>query len=179
MGNKVIRAARNLVKMIYWKCRYGNRVQADRIQGFDRISLEMSPSAHLKIGSRNQNRGTLHLVCEGEGRLEIGSHVFYNTGACISVLGHIKIGDYCKFGNNLVIVDHDHNYRSRKEEYLIGEVTIGDRVWIGANCTILRGASIGNDCVIAAGSVVKGNVPAGTVFYQKRTDVIRNRERYE
>lgn len=179
MGNKIFRAVGSLVKIIFWKCRYGKRVKVDRIQGFDRVRLEMSPAARLKMGSRNQNRGTLHLVCEGRGRLEIGKHVFYNTGACITVLGHVKIGDYCKFGNNLVIVDHDHNYKSGREEYLIGEVTIGDRVWIGANCTILRGASIGNDCVIAAGSVVKGEVPAGTMFYQKRMDVIRDRENYE
>lgn len=179
MNGQIVRAAGSLMKIIYWKCRYGNRVKVDWIQGFDRVRLEMSRTARLRIGIKNQNRGTLHLICEGKGRLEIGSHVFYNTGASISVLGHVKIGDYCKFGNNLVIADHDHNYKSGREEYLIGKITIGDRVWIGANCTILKGAEIGNDCVIAAGSVVKGKVPAGTMFYQRRTDVIRNRERYE
>ena len=54
MGNKIVRAVGSLVKIIYWQCRYGNRVKVDRIQGFDRVRLEMSPSARLKIGSRKR-----------------------------------------------------------------------------------------------------------------------------
>ena len=49
---------------------------------------------------------------------------------------------------------------------------IGNRVWIGANTVILRGTVIGDDCVIGAGSVVKGNVPANSVLVQKRDDEI-------
>ena len=74
------------------------------------------------------------------------------------------------------MVDHDHNFKNKDSEFLIGEVSIGNRVWIGANCTILKGAQIGDDCVIAAGSVVKGVVPAGTIFYQKRQNISVIRE---
>ncbi len=86
-------------------------------------------------------------------------------------MGHIKIGDYCRLGNNVVIVDHDHNFKSQDEEFLIGEITIGNRVWIGANCTILKGVHIGDDSVIAAGSVINKDVPAHTICYQKRETV--------
>ena len=41
---------------------------------------------------------------------------------------------------------------------------IGNDVWVGANCVILKGTTIGDHCVIAAGSVVSGEVPPGTVF---------------
>ena len=100
--------------------------------------------------------------------MEIGDHVFCSTSVYITCLGHVKIGDYSKLGNHLVIVDHDHNFKNKDGEYLIGDVTIGKRVWIGANCTILKGTHIGDDSVIAAGSVVKGDVPARTLYYQKR-----------
>jgi len=44
-------------------------------------------------------------------------------------------------------------------------VVIGDDVWVGANSTILKGAEIGNGCIVAAGSVVlKGEYPAGSVI---------------
>lgn len=178
MSGKVWKAIKNTGKIVYWKCRYGNRVQASWIQGFDHVHLEIPPDGCVQIGTRNQNRGTLHLVCGESGHLQLGSHIFYNTGSSITSLGHIKIGDYCKFGNNLVIVDHDHNYKDGKEEYRIGEVIIGERVWVGANCTILRGTHIGDDCVIAAGSVVKGEVPARSVYYQRRETVIRQRGNY-
>lgn len=168
MKNKVCRAVKSLLKIAYWKCRYGSRLHSSWVQGFDRVKIELSRDGRMYFGTRIQNRGELYLICEGNGRLEIGNHVFCNTAVCITSLGHIKIGDYCTFGNHLVIVDHDHNFKNQDGEYLVGEVTIGNHVWVGANCTILRGAHIGDNCVIAAGSVVKGDVPAGTVYYQKR-----------
>ena len=50
---------------------------------------------------------------------------------------------------------------------------IGNDVWIGAGAVILRGTTIGDKAVIGAGSIVKGNVPAGSVFYQKRETIIK------
>lgn len=165
---QIVRVGKSIGKILYWKCRYGSRVRTSWIQGFDKVSLELSGTGQVQLGEKIQNRGSLYLICEGNGRLEIGAHVFCNTNVCITSLGHVSIGEYSKLGNNLVVVDHDHNFKTQDGEYLIGDVTIGKRVWIGANCTILKGAHIGDDCVIAAGSVVKGDIPAGTVFCQKR-----------
>lgn len=162
------RVVRSVVKTVYWKCRYGSRFQTSFIQGFDRLHMELSTDAGICLGERIQNRGALYLVCGQKGRLRVGAHVFFNTNSSVSCLGKVEIGDYCKFGNNTVIVDHDHNYRGSDSEYVVGEIIIGSRVWVGANCTILRGAHIGDDCVIAAGSVVKSDVPAGTLYCQKR-----------
>ena len=53
-------------------------------------------------------------------------------------------------------------------QYKTASVEIGNNVWIGANAVILRGTKIGNNAVIAAGAVVKGIVPANSVFIQKR-----------
>lgn len=49
-----------------------------------------------------------------------------------------------------------------------GTLEIGNNVWIGAGCIILRGAKIEDNCVIAAGTVVKGLVPHDCMCYQKR-----------
>lgn len=169
---RIWRVIKSAVAITFWKIRFGSRLRIPFLQNLDRVHPEIYDKGRIEIGSRVQNRGTLYLVCDREGRLKIGSHVFFNTNCCVSCMGKVTIGDYCKMGNNLVIVDHDHNYKNAEGEYLIGEISIGDRVWIGANCTILKGARIGNDCVIAAGSVVKGEIPNGTIFYQKRQNVI-------
>ena len=42
-----------------------------------------------------------------------------------------------------------------------------------AGAVILRGTTIGDQAVIGAGSIVKGDVPAGKVFYQKRETIIK------
>lgn len=85
----------------------------------------------------------------------------------------ITIGEYCKFGNNLVIVDHDHDVNNSGEEFPGKAIEIGSHVWVGANCVILKGVKIGDQAVIAAGSVVRRDVPAGSVYYEKREWVIR------
>ena len=166
--SRIGRVIKSAVKIVYWKCRFGGRLQSPLVQGFDHLHMELAPGAGICLGERIQNRGMLYMVCGERGRLRVGSHVFFNTNSSVTCLGKVEIGDYCKFGNNTVIVDHDHNYRDSNSEYVVGEVVIGSRVWVGANCTILRGAHIGDDCVIAAGSVVKSDVPAGMLYCQKR-----------
>lgn len=171
----VWRAVKSAVRSVYWKCRFGAGVEIPLIEGFDHVSLELARGGRAVFGERGQNRGRLYVQCGSAGRLQIGSHVFFNTGCNIACMGKTRIGDYCKIGNHTVIVDHDHNYKDDSGEFLTGEIHIGNRVWIGANCTILKGARIGDDCVIAAGSVVNGEVPAGSLFYQKRESCIKSR----
>ena len=159
---------RNVIKMGLVKVRYGGRFSAGAIQTFDRLKVEIYGKGSVKLGSYNQNRGNLYLVADG-GRIEIGDHCFFNTGSCVTATESVKIGNGCKFGNNLVIVDHDHNFRKEGDkEFISTPVVIGDDCWVGANVTILRGTTIGKNCVIGAGSVVKGQVPEGSKIIQKR-----------
>ena len=52
-------------------------------------------------------------------------------------------------------------------------ITIGDRVWIGGDTTILSGVTIGDDTVIGSGSVVTKDIPAGVVAAGNPCKVIR------
>lgn len=71
-------------------------------------------------------------------------------------------------------VNHPMNARDRREKIsIVSSVTIGDDVWIGAQCTILPGVSIGDRAVIAAGAVVTKDVPADGVVAGVPAKVIR------
>ena len=111
------------------------------------------------------------ILCAEGGTLEIGEGCFFNNG-CMAV---------AKFGPNVLIYDHDHDISSAESihdsGYKTSPVVIGDDVWIGANTVILRGTVIGRDCVVGAGSVLKGVYPAGSVIVQKRTDNIYEKGR--
>ena len=163
--------ARNIIKAGGWKLRYQSRLTIGMVQTFEKVRIQLRNKGTLRMGSFNQNREKLNLLVDG-GNLSIGSHCFFNSNASITCMGAVTIGDYCKFGNNLVIVDHDHNVKAKEPEFLVGTITIGSHVWIGANVVILRDASIGDGCVIAAGSIVKGSIPAGTLYIQKRETVM-------
>lgn len=68
--------------------------------------------------------------------------------------------------NNVVIVDHDHRLGKNDVEDGLEStpVHIGKNVWIGANAVILRGVSIGDGAIIAAGAVVNHDIPAYEVW---------------
>lgn len=66
----------------------------------------------------------------------------------------IKIGDNTIIGYNTTILAHEYLLH----EYRLGAVEIGSNVMIGANCTILPGVRIGDNAVVAAGSIVTKDV---------------------
>lgn len=108
------------------------------------------------------------------GIVEIGS-VGLNRYDIIACAGHIQIGKNCKFGPMVIIYDHDHCFGADgiKEGYSIGEVIIGDNVWIGANCVILKNTHIGNNCVIGAGCVIHGSIPDNSLVTMDRELTIK------
>lgn len=69
----------------------------------------------------------------------------------------ITVGNNSIIGYNTTILTHEYLIN----EYRIGPVVIGENVMIGANSTILPGVTIGDNAVVAAGSVVHKDVPAG------------------
>lgn len=163
-----------LLRTMIWKLRYGKKISVAFPIGLDKVKLEKDKDAYISIGERTQNRGNIFFGCKGKGKLTIGSHCYFNINASITCVDEIVIGDYCKLGNNLVMVDHDHNMTGMGEEFPSKPVKIGNNVWIAANCTILKGVTIGDGAVIAAGSVVRKDVPAGCVYHDEKKSVIRS-----
>lgn len=173
--------AKNLIRVCALKMRHLGSLDIGTIQSFEKIRLQISNGGRVRIGSFNQNRDKLYIGVFG-GNLKIGSHCFFNINSSITCMDQIEIGDNCKFGNNLVIVDHDHNYRVNgnytkdNPEFISSPIKIGNNVWCGANVTILRGTEIGDNCVIAAGTTVKRVYPAQQMIIPQMKILLRNRE---
>lgn len=158
-----------------WKIKYGENIFIKLPVALEMVKLEVDKAAKVIIGEKVQNRGNLYLGCKGKGCLEIGAHCFFNINSSITCMKEIKIGEYCKFGNNLVIVDHDHNTSDNGEEFPAKTIHIGNYVWVGANCVILKGVTIGDGAVVAAGSVVRKDIPANSIYFEERKIVIRKK----
>jgi acetyltransferase-like isoleucine patch superfamily enzyme len=89
----------------------------------------------------------------------------------------VDIGSGTEFGPNVLVYDHDHEWRGgalKEGNFLTDSVFIGKNCWIGAGCIVLRGTRIGDGCVVAAGSVLKGEYPTGSLIYQRRETVVRD-----
>lgn len=112
------------------------------------------------------------------GMIDIGHHFFANRNVSITSIEAVRIGNNVQIANNVVIVDHNHDYKSKKG-FVSSAITIEDNVWIGANVVILMGAHIGHDSVIAAGSIVSGEVSPNSLYLQKRMTEQREIEKSE
>ena len=100
--------------------------------------------------------------CDNGINIHAGDFFLANCNVVILDVAEVKIGDYCMIGPNTVIAAANHPLSPKKRREHIGlaqPVTIGDDVWIGANCSILPGVTIGNNVVVAAGAVVTADVP--------------------
>ena len=139
--------------------------------------ITIDHGAELRIGSNFKMRdGAKIRVRKGAG-CKLGKNVSVNSNNMIACHVCIEIGDDVQLSPNVQIYDHDHDFRAeggvKSGKYKTAPVKIGNNVWIGANTVILKGTEIGDNCVIGAGSIVKGTIPAGAVFVQKRVDEIR------
>lgn len=96
--------------------------------------------------------------------IKFGKRVFINSGCKFQDQGGITIGDDALIGHNCVIATLNHSFEpERRADMIPAPVKICDKVWIGANVTILQGVTIGEGAVVAAGAVVTKDVEPRTV----------------
>lgn len=120
------------------------------------------------------------IVAKKRGQIKIGNRVGI-SGATIYAWDSIEIGDDTRIGANVKIVDTDFHPVS-PEERLKGNndaakskpIKIGKNVFIGMNSLILKGSTIGDNCVVGAGAVVSGTFESGTVIVGNPAQVIKH-----
>ena len=98
------------------------------------------------------------------GSLVLGERVFMNTGATVVANHSILVGDDCLIGDLVAIFDTDHHPMEPSRPTRFAPVRLGSNVWVGRSAIILPGVTIGDHAVIAAGSIVTGDVPARTLM---------------
>ncbi|MFT5723542.1 MAG: acetyltransferase-like isoleucine patch superfamily enzyme [Bacteroidia bacterium] len=86
-----------------------------------------------------------------------------SMGCYINASGGLKIGKNVIIGPNTIIATTNHSKSDHTKTSALKGVTIGDRVWIGANCSIVPGANIGNDVTVGAGCYIKTTVLASSI----------------
>jgi len=114
-----------------------------------------------------------------QARIEIGAHTALNNNATIISEGEgVFIGQYCLIGQSVEIYDthfHPIDPILRKTELDSTKKTqIKDNVFIGSGVKILKGVTIGENCVIGAGSVVTKSFPDNCIIAGNPAQKIRD-----
>jgi maltose O-acetyltransferase len=115
-----------------------------------------------------------------EAEIIIGRDNWLNNNTSLCAVQSIRIGNLCRIGDFVAIMDadfHEINPATRNRSVgTIKPVSIGNNVWIGSRVMVLKGASIGDNSVIAAMSVVTSPIPPNCVAAGIPARVIRKLE---
>lgn len=114
--------------------------------------------------------------CELNGSIKVGSNTSLN-GPNTDIFSHVNkvlIGNFCSIARNVSIQEYNHRFDTATSYFIKsrvfeenwknnivsnGDICIGNDVWIGTQCVVLSGATIGNGAVIAANSIVSKSIP--------------------
>lgn len=152
---------------------------------------EYQPEARKEVlkeilGELNENVGFQGPIRFHYGiHTKIGKNTFINFNFTCQDDTYVSIGENCDFGPNVTIVTPLHPMIAAERKELLcpdggkrrlcyaKPVVIGNGCWLCANVTVLPGVTIGDNCVIGAGSVVTRSIPANSFAAGNPCRVIR------
>lgn len=146
-----------------------------------KISFSLPRGVNLEIGDNFICRSGFqrHILGEEVSSINVynfsgGVKIGHNTGMSatnINCSESISIGNHVMIGAGCLITDSDHHSIDWKVRCLLGDtdkktapIVIEDYVFIGARSIILKGVTIGEKSIVAAGSVVVKNIPSGEMW---------------
>ncbi len=172
---KLFFCAIGMIKMLLYKLINLGRIKFNcKMIIHPSVHMQIANDANLILGKGVSIRRNCEINVRQGAEVKIGDNTFFNNGCIITAHEKIQIGNNVEFGPNVMVFDHDHKFKNgyKAKEFECAEILIGDNVWVGAGTIILKGSHIGDGGVVAAGSIVKGDIPSGMLYKQKRKSEI-------
>lgn len=150
------------------KCdKYPKCQQKVLLTGQGNIEIGHKCKFGYKLGGFNKY-GTIEIQPRYKNsKIVFGSNIHTNNNIVFCAANYIEIGDDTLIGQYVTIMDfeaHGIEPERRRELGAIGKVIIGRNVWIGNNVTILKNSEVGDNSIIATGTVVSGKFPNNVVI---------------
>lgn len=166
----------NLVRGAVNRVRWGRRYSVHAVcRVAPKARLCLFGEGRLSIGRNVEIAPYSEVLALGRGEVSIGAGTYMNRFCLISCHEQVSIGEGCMFGPGVKIFDNNHRF-SQSEGVLsdlsTAPVTIGNNCWLASDVVVLKGASIGDRCVIGAGCIISGFVPAGSIVRRNPEQII-------
>ena len=132
----------------------------------DAASLDAARGPGIDLGEQVTINRYAYLQGD-KGGIRLGNRVEINNFSIVNGTGGVDIGDDTLIGPGVRIISYQHGYARgatiRSQPVDARPIRIGRDVWLGANSIILAGVTIGDGAVVAAGAVVREDVPSHAV----------------
>lgn len=130
--------------------------------------FSINRASHIRLGAGCRVSHGAILATYG-GWIELGERVSINPYTILYGHGGLRIGDDVRIAAHCVLIPANHRFDRldlpiRCQGQDKKGITVGNDVWIGAQVTLLDGCEVGDGCVIAAGSVVRGRLEPRSVY---------------
>jgi acetyltransferase-like isoleucine patch superfamily enzyme len=153
--------------------------------------INKNAEKRVRIGDNCAIRGVIR--CNPGAEVVIGDLVYVGDGAVMDAVTRIEIGSHTLIAHGVQILDNDNHPTgaaeraahfeailgiTRRKDFDIGTapVSIGRRCWLGFNTAVMKGVTMGEDSIAAAGSMVLKDVPPLTVVGGNPAKVIKSLE---
>jgi acetyltransferase-like isoleucine patch superfamily enzyme len=151
--------------------------------------INLGAKSQVRIHGDSALRGVFKV--EADGRLEIGRFCYAGDGVLVSVKESVTIGEATLLAHGVQIFDNNTHptsaaqrelqfrrmigYKDRTGPMIVDSapVSIGRRCWIGMNSLVMKGVEIGDDTIVASGSVVVSSLPEGVIAGGNPARVLR------
>ena len=170
-----------VLRWLWLKARWRGRLKTDGLCFVGRgVKLEIGRRATLALGRWSWvGQGTKIRVHEG--RVSIGAKSVLGQECTISAYQRIELGRECIVADRVMLIDFDHGVVEverpiRLQGIYKRDVRVGHNAWIGYGACILRGVSIGDNCIVGTSAVVTASLPDNAVAAGIPARVIRMRE---
>lgn len=111
--------------------------------------------------------------------IQIGAGTFVGSGCEFNAIQSISVGENCLIASGSRFIDHNHGMETttpmKLQPELSSPIEIGRDVWIGVNSIVLKGVTIGDGAIVAAGSVVTRSVAPFTIVAGVPAKLVRSR----
>lgn len=133
----------------------------------------------LKIGKRVGVAKNAVLSVLPGAILELKDGCMIGHGVTIFCANNVVVGTQSRIAHYCSLVDHDYDIHAGESWFerpkISAPIIIGDKVWLGAHVIILKGVTIGRQCVIGAQTLVLKSVPEGMLLYRHSNEQLKQK----
>ncbi len=170
------------LRYLFWKTilRIRGGSMGKNVKIFEGVKMASKRGCPITIGDNASIEKGVVMSTSETGKISIGRNVYIGEYSVLTSNQEIEIGDNVLISPHNDIVDFNHIYQDQyvpinQQGVTVKKIAIGEDVWIGAGCKILRGVTIGKGAVVGAGSIVTKDIPSYNVVVGNPAKKIKGR----